>query len=219
MERNIMKAYLHIVAVTLAVFVAVPASAQLHFGLKGGINVVDFSFSSFDNFKNSISNADNRSGFFVGPTVEFTLPVAGLGVDLSALYDQRTARITDAYGSEEKKLHYVEIPLNLKYTIGLGSLAAVFATTGPQFMFNVTDMDLFDKLKSGEYRSDFELRKSEFSWNVGGGVKLFRHIQVAYNYNMPLGNTSDASWRGSVQKLADNKSEDNTHQVSLTYIF
>ena len=63
------------------------ASAQIKFGLKGGVNVTDMSLNS------NVFDASNRTGFFVGPTIKVQLTLVGLGIDASALYDQREAKI------------------------------------------------------------------------------------------------------------------------------
>lgn len=61
---------------------AIPAQAQINFGVKAGLNVSKLHLSK------DIVSKDNRAGFFVGPTAEFTLPVLGLGIDGSVLYNQ-----------------------------------------------------------------------------------------------------------------------------------
>ena len=81
-----MKKILTLLAVAVALLTTVPAQAQVKFGLKGGVNVTNMSFSS------DVLDATNRAGFFIGPTVKFTLPIVGLGVDASALYDQREGK-------------------------------------------------------------------------------------------------------------------------------
>lgn len=42
---------------------------------------------------------DNRTGFFIGPMAEFTIPIVGLGVDVAALYNQSGAKAQS--GNEE----------------------------------------------------------------------------------------------------------------------
>lgn len=76
---------------------ATTAQAQIDFGVKGGLNVTNMSLS------NDVLDASNRAGFFFGPTVKFTLPIVGLGVDASALYDQRSAKVENA-GKEDKTI-------------------------------------------------------------------------------------------------------------------
>ena len=73
---------------------ATTAQAQVNFGVKGGLNVTNMSLS------NDVLDASNRAGFFFGPTVKFTLPIVGLGVDASALYDERSAKVENAGGPQ-----------------------------------------------------------------------------------------------------------------------
>ena len=83
-----MKKFITAVFATVAMLTATTAQAQIQFGLKGGLNVSSMSLDK------EVLDASNRCGFFVGPTVKFTLPVVGLGIDASALYDQREAKIS-----------------------------------------------------------------------------------------------------------------------------
>ncbi len=49
--------------IVLCIGMAMPAQAQLHFGVKGGVNLSKASFSDIPgNFK-----MDNFTGFFIGP--------------------------------------------------------------------------------------------------------------------------------------------------------
>ncbi|MBR0259019.1 MAG: outer membrane beta-barrel protein, partial [Prevotella sp.] len=73
--------------IVMAVAMAMPSQAQTQFGLKGGLNLTKMTVNNSnveDMFK-------NKAGFFIGPTVKFTLPIVGLGIDAAALYDQREA--------------------------------------------------------------------------------------------------------------------------------
>ena len=86
---------------------ATSAQAQIKFGLKGGLNVTDMSLSR------KVFDADNQAGFFIGPTVKFTLPVMGLGIDAAALYDQRQAKVKGEVGYEQ--IYIEERSLDSKY--------------------------------------------------------------------------------------------------------
>ena len=79
-------------AIALAMISAAnTAQAQVKFGVKGGLNVTNMSFSK------DVVDANNQTGFFIGPTLKFTLPIVGLGIDASALYDQREAKLKVGY--------------------------------------------------------------------------------------------------------------------------
>ena len=102
---------------------ATPAQAQLlKWGLKGGVNMAKIDWSG-----GYEGNKDNSTGFFIGPMAEFTIPVIGLGIDGALMYSQR---------GDEYKQQGIEIPVNLKYTIGLGSMLGVYVAAGPDFFFN-----------------------------------------------------------------------------------
>ena len=85
---------------------ATSAQAQIKFGLKGGLNVTDMSLSR------KVFDADNQAGFFIGPTVKFTLPVMGLGIDAAALYDQRQAKVKGEVGYEQIYIEGVRLTRN-----------------------------------------------------------------------------------------------------------
>nr|WP_325288177.1 porin family protein [uncultured Bacteroides sp.] len=168
---------------------ATPAQAQLiKWGVKGGLNL-----SKLD-LKDGPSS-DNTTGFFIGPMAEITIPVVGLGVDAAVMYSQR--------GEDEWKQQGVEIPVNLKYTIGLGSMLGVYVAAGPDFYFNFKDVDI----------ENWDAKKAQVGLNIGAGVKLIQHLQVGVNYQIPLGNSF--SWENI--KDADYKTK--TWQVSVAYIF
>ena len=57
--------------IAVCIGMAMPAQAQIHFGVKGGLNLSKASFSNVgENFKK-----DNFTGFFIGPMAEFNIPM------------------------------------------------------------------------------------------------------------------------------------------------
>ena len=197
-------------------FAASSAQAQVKFGLKGGLNVTNMSLNS------EVFDADNQTGFFIGPTVKFTLPIVGLGIDASALYDQRDAKVKvedDGESVESKiKNQSINIPINLRYGVGLGSTASLFLFAGPQFGFNVGDKNqsLF------EDAAQWRLKSSTFSVNVGLGAMLLSHLQISANYNIACGKSADASLVKAAEALTNagkDKSRNNSWQIALGYWF
>ena len=204
------KHILSLAVIVAALAFALPSQAQIKFGIKAGLNVNSVSL------KNMNSNIDgkNRTGFFAGVTADATIPLAGLGADVSLLYDNRVIGL-EANGEEyNKTLHYVALPINVKYTVGLSSLASVYLATGPQFAWNVGDRNW---LKQGT--TGFELKSSTFSWNVGAGVTALKHFRVGYNYNIGIGNTAELTVLNVGTDAVKGKLKNNTHQISLTYLF
>jgi hypothetical protein len=135
--------------------------------------------------KHSDFDTENRMGFFVGPTVKLALPVVGLGLDLSALYNYRESELE----GETVKQHSLDIPLNVRYSLGMGGVANVFVAAGPQVAFNLGDREV-----DLDMVNDWRFRDSFFSFNVGGGLTLINTLELSARYNIPIGNTNDVTW-------------------------
>ncbi len=103
-----------------------PVQAQIHFGVKGGLNLSKASLSNVgDNFKK-----DNFTGFFIGPMAEFTIPIVGLGVVCFFAFPLKECiKVSDEDGDITVKQNGIDIPVNLKYTIGLGNLAGYLSSS------------------------------------------------------------------------------------------
>ena len=186
---------------------AAPANAQFKWGLEGGVNLSKASIKG----DGGLFDASNRTGWFVGPKVQMTMPVIGLGIDASLLYSQKYMKMDfsgevdgeNVNGSTpNKSMPYVEIPINLRYNFGFSSLVGVYLATGPQYNWYLGSRNL---KYAGE--SIGSLERSTFSWNVGAGV----------TYNIAMGETGKLGGVGDVIKEFDVKN--NTWQVRLAYLF
>ena len=203
--------------IVMAVALAMPSQAQIKFGLQGGLNltnVSDFSFNA-EGVENAVKN---KAGFFIGPTVKFTLPVVGLGIDAAALYDQREAKTNE----ETLKSQSIQIPVNVRYGFGIGSLAEIFAFAGPQFGFNIGDKTKSWKDATNTKNYDWTLRSSNFSANIGIGAMLLSHLQVKFNYNIALGKTGEVDVTNATTeawKTVTGKAKANAWQISAAYYF
>ena len=187
-----MKKIVSVLMVAVALMMVAPAQAQLvKFGVKGGMN-----FSELNNVKNLQGIKENSTGFFIGPMAEVTLPIVGLGIDGAVMYSQRR--------SDELKEQGLEIPVNLKYTIGLGSMLGFYLAAGPDFYFNFKDIDW----------QNVDAKKSQVALNLGAGLKLLRKLQVGVNYQIPMGDSFELQDAGKAI-TAKNK----TLQASIAYIF
>lgn len=198
--------------IVMAVAFAMPSQAQIKFGIQAGLNLTNISDFSLN--QAGVENAiKNKAGFFVGPTVKFTLPIVGLGVDASALYDQREGKSN----GETLKSQSIQIPINVRYGIGIGSLAEIFAFAGPQFGFNVGN-------KTKDIVNDaakWTLKSSNFSANVGIGATFISHIQLKVNYNIALGKTGEVEVKDAATSAwkTITGAKANAWQISAAYLF
>ena len=198
------------VAVVLMMMAAIPSVAQVKFGVKGGLNVTKMSVSS------EVYSADNNNGFFIGPTVKFTLPIVGLGIDAAALYDERKgALVRYDNKSEDVKFKSINVPVNLRWNIGLGSLAGIYLAAGPQFGFALGDFG--DAWDSSFYKKE----NMNVSINLGAGLSLLKHLELGFTYNIQ---TKDSyaiteDWAGGNLGLQVTDIKTNAWQISAAYYF
>ena len=189
-----------------AMLVAIPAKAGINFGIKGGYNITNFSFSE------DVIAKDNQQGFFIGPSLKIGIPVLPIGFEIAALYDQRDAKLEGEKISQKS----INIPINVRYELGLGDMAGIYVAAGPQFGFNIGDKSFnFDDV------ADYKLKDSNLSINLGAGVRLVKHLEIGFNYNIALGKTGEINViDGAGEALGINgNGKANAWQISAAYYF
>lgn len=203
-----MKKIFTTIVLMAAMLVAIPAKAGINFGIKGGYNITNFSFS------NEVLESSNKSGFFIGPSVKIGIPVLPIGFEVAALYDQRDAKLsTTANGEETLSQKSINIPVNIRYELGLGDMAGIYVAAGPQFGFNIGD-----KKFSFSNANDYEMKDSNLSLNLGAGIRLVSHLEIGFNYNIALGKTGEFNEVDGVKNLVGN-GKANSWQISAAYYF
>lgn len=210
------------IALLLAFVGTVAAQAQsFSYGIAAGYNLTKLTYSG--NTKENFSS-DNKSGWFIGPKVEFNT-VIGLGVDASLQYSQRKLNISeDVYDesnevvgelSHSKTYRTIEIPINVRYNVGLGKMASVFVYTGPQFGFPLQSMK-WENVGSG---LNFSKEKMNTTWNIGAGVRLLKHLEANVGYNFALSKAGSAILNNLGVETGSLKYRTNTFQVQVAYMF
>ncbi|KAA6343996.1 hypothetical protein EZS27_008359 [termite gut metagenome] len=211
-----MKKIISVLVIAISISMAMPVQAQLKFGLKGGVNLVGAPSTDMDE-----TDVKSSTGFFIGPMIDFSIPIIGIGFDASLLYSQKGNKF-----NEETVLQQgVEIPVNLKYSLGLGSLASVFVAAGPSAFinFNSGSQSISPKTASLEsLKNSVDYKAFELSINAGVGAKLLNHFQVGLNYNIPVTDSAQLinkaiETTGLPTPKASIKAK--TWQVSLAYLF
>lgn len=157
--------------------VVAPAKSQLRFGVKGGINVSSVHLNS------DLLKADNVTGFQIGPMVETTIPLIGVGVDAAILYAQKGMDIKSEIKSVEVKTDYIDIPVNLKWKFGI-PLVKGYLAAGPYASFRVGGDKFWDIPESivGQVKA----KSFSAGLNFGAGLELIKHLQVGFNYGLGL---------------------------------
>lgn len=198
-----MKKIFTTIVLMASMLVAIPAKAGINFGIKGGYNITNFSFSE------DVIAKDNQQGFFIGPSLKIGIPVLPIGFEIAALYDQRDAKLEGEKISQKS----INIPINVRYELGLGDMAGIYVAAGPQFGFNIGD-----KKFSFSNANDYNMKDSNLSLNLGAGIRLVSHLEIGFNYNIALGKTGEFNEVDGAKNLVGN-GKANAWQISAAYYF
>lgn len=184
----------------VALLMAVPAKAQLKFGIKGGVNISSVHFDS------DLLKADNVTGFQIGPMIETTLPLVGVGFDAAILYSQKGLETSTGVSKTTMKTDYIDVPVNLKWKFGL-PIAKIYLAAGPYIGFRVGG-DKFWEVP-GSIVDQVKAKSFSAGLNFGAGVELISHLQVGFNYglgltdNYSLGSTGVSSHTNGVVDMGN----------------
>lgn len=195
-----------LLALAVASALTMPADAQVKFSIRGGLNIDKFELNS------KIVEAENQTGFFVGPSLKIDLPL--FDIEAAGIYDQRSI---DVDGETINKKS-VDLQVNIRKGINFGENAGVFAFIGPQVAFNVGAKDISeipDNVK------EWRWKESDFSINLGVGITILKHYEARVSYNVACGKSADAEEAiqdtfGDFNNLAPKA---NAWQVGVSYIF
>ena len=189
------------------------AGTPIGFGVKGGFELTEVNFNASD------LRESNRAGFYVGPTVQFNLPLVGLGIDASLLFSKRDLKV-DGEGVCQKSLL---LPANVRYGVSLGGKANIFFSAGPQLSLNIGD-DVFYWKDSEQNNHQYNLQNTTISFNFGLGLNFGGHLEAGVYYNVPTGKTADFTWEQIGSELGDlnwnrAKAKTNAWHVAVAYYF
>lgn len=154
-----------------------PAAAQFKFGVRAGTNVNTLHLSKSELTENF--SAGNRAGWTGGLLTEFTVPLIGVGVDLSAMYVHRVSGLED----HSLKRDYIEIPLNVRYNFSLpvvSNFLTPYLAVGPSVSF-LTSRKAINEA--------FTNRTVDWALNFGIGLRIVKHLDLNARYGLGLSNS------------------------------
>lgn len=197
--------------VVLALLSCMPAQAKFGWGPKLGLTV-DKMHISGGNF-----DADNRCGFTGGLTAEYIIPVVNFGFDISVMYSHMRAHVDyvdengDKWG-ETTSGNFFEIPLHLKYMIGLpviGKFVSPYIYSGPSVAFKLSGANSYMASK-----------KTQWGWDLGVGLELINKLQVGAGYTFGM-NKVASFFSSDMAGTATNeiKLKNNYWTVSVAWLF
>lgn len=175
------------------------------FGIKAGLNVNKLKLN------HDLGSSDNACGWTAGVMADFTVPVIGVGADLSLMYSRMNNGLgeADLYGK-----NFIEIPLNVKYKFTIPVVASIikpYVFTGPQFGL---------RLDKKTTIADLQSRTFQMNWNVGLGVELIHHIQVGASYGFGCNSiVKNLAENVTGVNISDVKVKNNYWTVTAAWLF
>ena len=184
--------------------------AQTRWGVVAGVDYTNLSFDQ------DLFTINQNVGATAGVTGELMIPGIGFGVDASLLYTQRGATLnlgerplwsSQGYGKENMLLHYLEIPIHLKFKFknlnGLENTIMPILFAGPEFSFLVGHSNI----KAMEYAG------GEFGIDVGVGCEILQRFQVNASYCWGM------SYALKTKQLDDFSARNRCWKLACTYFF
>ena len=187
-------------AILALITLALPASAQLRYGIRLGGVIANASLNDAGGY-----SLANKGGFSGGFMLEYQVPTCGLAADIALLYTRYNTRLkivgapAEAFGR-----NIMEIPIHLKYKVNAGlfhNCVCPMVYTGPSLMMRM----------GRKHARPMSSDAVQPGWDVGVGVDIVNFVQLQAGYRFGLGNAvksfdghPDASMRTSGWQIAAN---------------
>lgn len=191
----------------LLVFAAFTSSslAQMHFGLKAGLNISDV---IEDDPGEEATNFDTKLGFVAGAYFNYQFNKL-FAVQPEVYYTTKGAELKDEYNDQTLSLSYIEIPILIQFIIPINEASLKpYLIAGPAAGFNLS--------AKVEYRENGQTTEEDYKDNVesieyslvfGGGVSLpigKNEIGLDVRYNLGLSDTYKSESPVTIKNTAIN---------------
>ena len=199
-----------VISLVAAFMCAATGFAQFRYGPVAGVDV------STLEFKQDLFTVDQSVAGSAGIMAEMMFPGIGFGFNFGALYEQRGATLnlgerkiwsSQGYGRERSRLHYLNIPLHLRFKWtrmeGLEDYIAPFVFGGPEFGFLVGH----SKLDALDYAG------GEVGLACGLGFELWKRWQVSASYTWGM------TYALKTAQLTNMSAQNRTWNVRVCYLF
>jgi len=133
------------------------ATAHAQFGVKAGINA-----AVLDGENLGSTSTKYKTYYHAGLLYEAKV-LGPVSIQPELLYSLQGSSIRTAIGNYDARLHYLNLPVLAKVTVG-----PVFVEAGPQLGFLVANEEANQVGGGGGYR----FRRTDFTLAAGGGLKL-----------------------------------------------
>ena len=193
--------------------------AQL--GIKAGINMANEINSLSESDIKAGFNSTNLTGYQIGLVYQVMPKNTGFGVESGVLFSQKGSSFSDSTNIDNvikqgyKELNYLEIPVNVRYRLSLGGVGLYgFGGVYVGYALNGKTVDETTEAIQDETFSGFS-DHTDYGYNIGAGVELFKKIQFGATWSQGLKNTS-APFAGLPTPT---KATNRVYSINLVYLF
>ena len=148
---------------------AIPTYAQISFGIKGGVNVAEFSFQD----QGTSIPQSSINGFTLGAVLEVALG-KNIFLQPEAIFVQRGSELNTSLTNLTTNVNYLDIPVLLKIKILNTNLLNINLLGGPSFglALNGEETDQGGQTIDINFGGDNGLKRFDLGINAGGGVGI-----------------------------------------------
>jgi hypothetical protein len=190
-----------IIVLLTVLVVAINADAQIKLGVKAGLNVSDMSFSGKKGVGENIDDLfASRNGWHFGMAMKMKFPLFPITLQPEVLFSTK--------GSDNLKIHYIEIPINLQWGISLGKVRP-YVELSPYFSYLAGT-----KLK-GENVQLLNTNDWDGGVGLGVGIDLWK-LQISGKYVWGLGNVGEIKGKINNEEVQDSF-KNRSIQISVGY--
>lgn len=188
-------------------FASVQASAQVRFGVTGGLgwNKSEFNFTEMVKEK-------APAGWNAGLTMAVDLPL-GFSLQPSLLYHQKEAMLTDNIG---QSMGYLELPVSVQWGPDL-LIFRPFLDCTPYIGYALSNKTYTSgpiSIESDNYWTGKQ--RVEYGLGLGGGIEVWR-FQITARYNWNFGNLfEDVESSGALKDHLGNLNRDSGNFSGVT---
>lgn len=188
----------------------VKSYSQGRWGVTGGVDLTTL------NYNQDLFSVNQSVGYSLGVVGDLNLGNNGFGVDMSLLYTQRGATLNlgerpvwalEGYGKERSYLHYIEIPIHLRYMYvkmnGFENTLAPFVFAGPSFSILAANSNI----------PALEYARVAISIQFGLGVQIKNRYQIAGMYDLGV------TYAEKTKVLLDVAARNRGWKLAFTYYF
>lgn len=204
-----MKKIIFLITTLLITTAAASGQTTSRWGITAGANINEVHFKQHD-----IVPSKRAWGPQLGVTGEMNFSGIGFGVEASALYSlkqgkvnygDRTMWATEGAGNETVSMHYMDVPLHLKFKwhrlSGFESTLMPLAYFGPQFSF----------LMNGNHSELNKYSPVSVYLDMGIGCEIKERVQLRGGYNFSIGQSFHT------KLLDDNVAKNRTWYFNVTW--